>query len=138
MYQRYYKQRKFGKIFGVGMVIISGISHYAKNALQAFKKVSDLKNIEKYDEFLPLQIKHTIDVIQNKAQNFKQRNETKDEINYKLKLLESNIELLKSNEFNQIDNFHYKNKFYYDLYKAKNLPQKLEVELIKKLYEKIF
>lgn len=61
MYQRYYKQRKFGKLFSLFLVIGSGISHYLRTLFKNGKKIFDYKYLSKYDTYLPEKFNHTLD-----------------------------------------------------------------------------
>lgn len=48
MYQRYYKTRKFGRIFSFVLVIGSGLSHYTKSS---YKFIKSNFTFENFDEF---------------------------------------------------------------------------------------
>ncbi len=53
MYQRYYKQRKFGRFFSFFLVIGSGVTHYVKSNYRAIKNSIKIENLVKYEEYLP-------------------------------------------------------------------------------------
>jgi hypothetical protein len=53
MYQRYYKQRKFGRVFSVFLIIGSGLSHYIKEGKEFIKGVFSMNTLNKYEEYLP-------------------------------------------------------------------------------------
>lgn len=100
MYQRYYKQRKFGKVFGFVLIVGSGLSHYVRNGMAIFKNLTSLKNIERYEEHLPPSISRTIhyanksfgglnESIYSKINGI----ESKEEIRQKILMLELNNDL---------------------------------------------
>lgn len=60
MYQRYYKQRKFGRIFSFCMVIGSGLSYYIKSSIKSVRNLFKLENLEKHSEYLPENMKSAI------------------------------------------------------------------------------
>jgi hypothetical protein len=57
MYQRYYKQRKFGRIFSFALVVGSGVTHYVKSSYQTLKNTFKLENVMKYEEYFPDNVK---------------------------------------------------------------------------------
>lgn len=57
MYQRYYKQRKFGRIFSFALVVGSGVTHYVKSSYQTIKNIFKFENLMKYEEYFPDNIK---------------------------------------------------------------------------------
>jgi hypothetical protein len=55
MYQRYYKQRRFGRFLGFALVIGSGLSHYVRSSYKFVKDNFKLETLSKLDfdvEFL--------------------------------------------------------------------------------------
>lgn len=55
MYQRYYKQRRFGRFLGFALVIGSGLSHYVRTCSKFIKDNFKLETLNKLDidiEFL--------------------------------------------------------------------------------------
>lgn len=107
MYQRYYKQRKFGKIFSFALVIGSGLKYYIQNSLTSIKSITNLKNIEKYEEYLTPRLAETISQINFTMENrdseskfsFKSKNESRDENERKLLLIQRN---LKNSDLNDL------------------------------------
>ena len=64
MYQRYYKQKKFGRFFGFFIVIGSGVYHFAKLNINIIRKQFSLKNLIKFENYLPEQTKIMTNSIQ--------------------------------------------------------------------------
>jgi hypothetical protein len=55
MYQRYYKQKRFGRFLGFALVIGSGLTHYVRNSYKFVKDNFKLETLSKLDidlEFL--------------------------------------------------------------------------------------
>jgi hypothetical protein len=57
MYQRYYKQKKFGRIFSFCLVVGSGLGHYVKSGVGFLKDNFKIEKIRKYEEFMPEKLK---------------------------------------------------------------------------------
>ena len=105
MYQRYNKQRKFGRIFSFCMVIGSGLSHYVKTSKQSVKNLFKIENLSKYDEYFPDYVNNVIENIKG----FKEADaytKLKNELN---DVREDNIFI--SRKFRE-DKFILKNKFW--------------------------
>jgi hypothetical protein len=49
MYQRYYKQRRFGRFLGFALVIGSGLSHYVRTCTKFVKDNFKLETLNKLD-----------------------------------------------------------------------------------------
>jgi hypothetical protein len=49
MYQRYYKQRRFGRFLGFALVIASGMSHYVRTGYKFVKDNFKLETLTKLD-----------------------------------------------------------------------------------------
>ncbi len=61
MYQRYYKQRKFGRIFSFCMVIGSGLSYYVKTSVKTVKNLFKIDKLSAYSEYLPENLKSVVE-----------------------------------------------------------------------------
>jgi hypothetical protein len=61
MYQRYYKQRKFGRIFSFVLVVGSGLSYYIKSSYTLIKNNLKVENLVKYKEYLPNELKSCVE-----------------------------------------------------------------------------
>lgn len=61
MYQRYYRQRKFGRIFSIFLVVGSGLSHYVSEGRQIIKNTFSFNNVMKYQEHFPENIRDLVD-----------------------------------------------------------------------------
>jgi len=76
MYQRYYKQKKFGRFFGFFLVIGSGVYHFIKTNIHVIKHQFSLKNLIKFENFLPDQAKILSDSIQQYLKMTQQATDT--------------------------------------------------------------
>jgi len=94
MYQRYYKQRKFGRIFSFCMVVGSGLSYYIKTSVKSIKNLFKIDNLSAYSEYLPENMRSVVD-------NLKELK--KDKVYYDIKSELSNINSLSREDL--IDNF---------------------------------
>lgn len=56
MYQRYYRQRKFGRIFSFFLVVGSGLHHYVKASFKGAKSLFKLETIKSYECYLPSEV----------------------------------------------------------------------------------
>jgi hypothetical protein len=115
MYQRYYKQRKFGRIFSFCMVVGSGLSHYIKSSYKFVKTSFSFDNIVKYEEYLPNNLKTIVENIKEMKTIENIKDNTKDIFSNKkekLFLLKSNYWIYKTNLDNGTSNrskFDFKN-----------------------------
>lgn len=82
MYQRYYKQRKFGRVFSYVLVVGSGLSHYIRSALNFCRNKLTLETVFKYEEYIPdntkhllnnLKVKDRLDVVSSFSKTAKRR-----------------------------------------------------------------
>jgi hypothetical protein len=73
MYQRYYKQRKFGRVFSVFLIIGSGLSHYVKEGKGFIKAFFSMDTYNKYEEYIPIpnSAKELIQELKEKENNIK-------------------------------------------------------------------
>ncbi len=72
MYQRYYKQRKFGRFFGFFTVIGSGIYHFIKTNIIFVQSKFSTKNLLTYSEYMPNNVKSIIEFLdENETTNIK-------------------------------------------------------------------
>jgi hypothetical protein len=67
MYQRYYKQRRFGRIFSFFLVVGSGLSHYVKSGYRFIKDTISIEYITKYSDHLPDDIGVVLDKLKGKT-----------------------------------------------------------------------
>lgn len=56
MYQRYYKQRKIGRIASVFVVLASGTWHFSKNVWRKVISVASIEGLKSKSEFLPVDL----------------------------------------------------------------------------------
>ncbi len=133
MYQRYYRQRKFGKIFSVFLVIGSGLGYYVREGKSNLKNLLSFGNVLKYEEYFPRNIKDLI---------FEFKDENNNSIKGKFEDFDLfNTKKEKTDKFKN-DFFIYKNnlsnlnamllkKHYYsnDLYDLENNKDKLKTNL---------
>ena len=61
MYQRYYKQKKFGRIFSFVLVVGSGLGHYLKSSIGYFKNSVKIDNLVSYHDYIPDNCKNLLD-----------------------------------------------------------------------------
>lgn len=119
MYQRYYRQRKFGRIFSIFLVIGSGLSHYGKEAKSAFKNLTSFENVFKYQEYFPNNVKDIIEDFRNKKDfSLNERldsfdlfgDKKKQNENFKSELFvyETNLENLSRNLNEKLNDFDFK------------------------------
>ncbi len=103
MYQRYFKQRKFGRVFSLALVVGSGLSHYIRQSKQQLKSIFSFETLNKIDQYLPSQIEETIkhyksNVIEsNSYQN-------KENIENKLFKLKNNLNRIDNRKYKEIEN----------------------------------
>jgi hypothetical protein len=96
MYQRYYKQRRFGRFFSFFLVVGSGLSYYVKTGYRLIKETVSIGNIGRYSDYMPENAKLVIDKLNNKTQTlgdlFKE-----DSLEFKKKfwIYENNLNRLK-------------------------------------------
>lgn len=121
MYQRYYKQRKFGRIFSFVLVIGSGLAHYVKSSYSLIRNNFKIENLIKYKEYLP-------SGVQNFVENF-------DEIKNGKKLSSLSLSDVKFYQSQKENSFTSKNKYF--LYQ-KNINNLNNLSTNKSLFDKSF
>jgi hypothetical protein len=92
MYQRYYKQKRFGKILSFVLVVGSGLGHYVKSSYKFVKEMIKIENLVKYTDYFPENLSLSL----NKEKLFKNEN---FEFEKKFWIYENNIKNLKKKEF---------------------------------------
>lgn len=119
MYQRYYRQRKFGRIFSIFLVIGSGLSHYGKQTKSIFKNLASFENVVKYQEYFPNNVKDLIEDFRNKDDLsindklehfdiFNNKNKINENFKNQLFIYESNLKNLNRNFNEKLENFYSK------------------------------
>jgi len=118
MYQRYYRQRKFGKIFSVFLVIGSGMTNYLREGKNAFKNIFCFENFLKYQEYLPNNIKDLIDEMKNIKTNtlnknfedrdlFSNKKKIREDFNNEFLIYRSNLDILNRNFNNNLKKLNF-------------------------------
>jgi len=98
MYQRYYKQKKFGRFFGFFIVIGSGTYHFVKTNINVVRNQFTLKNLIKFENYLPDKTKILTDSVKqylkftNQVDNV--INKTNLEMESKFHIYSKNLEQL--------------------------------------------
>jgi len=123
MYQRYYKQKKFGRIFSVFLIIGSGMSHYLKEGKGFFKATFSLNNLNKYEDYIPENAKefiedlkendiHNIDNIKNISENYLKGPEERIKFLNDCENYRKNLEFFKDEceRVNLFSNFNFEEK----------------------------
>jgi Na+/phosphate symporter len=119
MYQRYFKQRKFGRVFSFALVVGSGLSHYFRQSKQLLKNLFSLETLTKFDQYLPSQVEATIEHYKTsiKDSNLKENKENVENKLFKLK-----------NNLNRFENIQYKDANNIEsLVKKRNIKHSLAV-----------
>jgi hypothetical protein len=133
MYQRYYKQKRFGRIFSFFLVVGSGLSYYIKNGYRVLKETISLDNVVRYSDYFPQNLKFMVDSLKNNTNANRKdffdsvANYTSNDVDFKKNywIYENNIKRLcgkeNKNDFvriNIINNYEdVNNKETYILYK---------------------
>ena len=103
MYQRYYKQRKFGRFFGFFTVIGSGLYHFVKMNVNFIKSKFSTKNLLSYGEFLPNNVRSILEFLdEGEASNIKNlfaRSEFSFERERNFQIYKDNLDKLSNSSF---------------------------------------
>ena len=114
MYQRYYKQRKFGRFFGFFTVIGSGLYHFVKTNIVFVKSKFTTKNLMNYVEYLPNNVRSIVEFLEenerSNIKNFFSRSEFSIEKERNFQIYKENLDKL-SNFSIQKDLHSLKNPF---------------------------
>lgn len=117
MYQRYYKQRKFGRFFGFFTVIGSGIYHFIKTNIIYVKSKFSTKNLLTYSEYMPSNVRSIIEFFdENETINIKNmfsRSEFSMERERNFQIYKDNLDKLAQYSFKKESNI-IKNPFQKD------------------------
>ena len=103
MYQRYFKQRKFGRVFSFALVVGSGISHYIRQSKQLLKNIFSLETLTNFDQYLPVQVEETIQHYKNSIKD-NSLFENKENIENKLFKLKNNLNRLENSKYKDLNN----------------------------------
>ena len=103
MYQRYYKQRKFGRFFGFFTVIGSGLYHFVKTNINLVKSKFTTKNLLNYSEYMPNNIRSVLEFLDEnestKIKNFFSRSEFSLERERNFQIYKDNLDKLSNSTF---------------------------------------
>lgn len=95
MYQRYFKQRKFGKIFSFALIVGSGLAHYIRLSKNNIKSLFTVGTVEKYQSYFPVQIEETLDYfkkLKEKDENsYFMKKTIEDTVNNNIFLINNNL-----------------------------------------------
>jgi hypothetical protein len=93
MYQRYYKQKRFGKIFSFFLVVGSGLSHYVRSSYKYIRQTVSLDNIARFSDYMPDNAKLVLETLKDKKPTDIRQFLKGDDIDFKKKywIYENNI-----------------------------------------------
>lgn len=114
MYQRYYKQRKFGRFFGFFTVIGSGIYHFAKININYVKSFFTTKNLLNYGDYLPGNVKSILEFLEESQHSnlnkFFERSQNSLENERNFQIYKQNLDRLSNSSYKK-ENFSIKNPY---------------------------
>jgi hypothetical protein len=124
MYQRYFKQRKFGKIFSFALIVGSGLSHYIRLSKNNIKSLFTVETVEKYQSYLPVQIEETLDYFKkvkengNKNENsYFMKKTIEDNVNNNIFLINNNLpKRVNMNDSNDSNDSNDRERIYQKIY----------------------